>query len=65
VLIRKFNSKATGMNYYNAFSFNAEEFSEINTAGYPFFVISSTNFATLFKEKDVEGYQKFFNENYF
>jgi len=65
ILIRKFNGKATSMNYYNAFSFNDGELTEINSKGYPFFVISSTNFATLFKEKDIEGYNKFFNEEYF
>ena len=65
ILIRKFDGKATAMNYYNAFSFNSTDLTEINSKGYTFFVISSTNFATLFKEKDVEGYTKFFNEKYF
>ncbi|NND78136.1 MAG: tetratricopeptide repeat protein [Flavobacteriales bacterium] len=65
VLIRKFSNKTKGMNYFNAFSFNTDVLKEINGKGYPFFIISSTNFATLFSKKDVDAYSAFFNENYF
>ena len=65
VLVRKFSNKTKGMNYFNAFSFNSNDLTEINSKGYPFFIISSTNFATLFSKKDVEAYSAFFNENYF
>ena len=64
ILVRKFQNKEVGMNYYNVFSNNSENLSEINEGDYPFFIISSSNFATLFKLKDVEQYLEFFSANY-
>ena len=62
ITIREFENISKAMEYYNAFL--------IADARGPFgsdfdaFVIAAPNFPTFFKNKDVEGYQKKFNEMY-
>lgn len=62
ISIREFENASRAMDYYNAFL--------IADARGPFgsdfdaFVIAAPNFPTFFKNKDVKGYQKKFNEMY-
>ena len=62
ITVREFENASKAMEYYNAFL--------IADARGPFgsdfdaFVIAAPNFPTFFKNKDVEGYQKKFNEMY-
>ncbi len=39
-------------------------FEGIDTSMYKHFIISTTNYAPFFKDKDIKGYQKFFIKNY-
>ena len=52
------------MDYYTVFTGNREMLIDVNTGGYNTFIISSTNYIELFKNKDIEGYTDFFNEHY-
>ena len=52
------------MDYYNVYKGNRESLIEVNSNGFNMFVISSTNYIELFKNKDIEGYTSFFNEHY-
>lgn len=64
LLVRTFKDKSEGLNYLNAFSSNDDELGGLNDQGHDAFVITSKNFATLFKTKDIQGYISFFQENY-
>jgi len=64
ILVRTFKEKDTSMNYYESAKANDDILKEINAKGFKSFVITSKNFAQLFKSKDVDDYMKFFNENY-
>ena len=52
------------MGYYKVFTTNREDLIEVNSAGYEMVVVSNANYITLFKNKDLEGYVKFFAEQY-
>jgi hypothetical protein len=52
------------MGYYNVFTSNREELIDINSSGYDIVLISNENYVTLFKNKDIQGYAKFFSEHY-
>ena len=65
VLIRSFPDKQKAMDFYTSFIINETILLKINEAGYDSFIISTKNFSTLFKSKDLDGYFTFFNENYF
>ena len=64
VLIKTFSNHSKGMDFYSVFTGNRELLIEVNSAGYTMFLISSTNYVELFKNKDIEGYTDFFNEHY-
>jgi hypothetical protein len=64
VLIKTFSNHSKGMDFFNVFTGNRELLIEVNSAGYTMFLISSTNYIELFKNKDIEGYTDFFNEHY-
>ena len=64
VLVKSFSGKDKAMDYYNVYTGNREMLIEVNSGGFNMFVISSTNYIELFKNKDIEGYTNFFNEHY-
>lgn len=64
VLIKSFSNQKAAMDYYTVYTGNREVLIEVNSGGYEMFVIHSTNYIELFKNKDVEGYLEFFNDNY-
>ncbi|MFT4661619.1 MAG: hypothetical protein ACI8XB_001897 [Patiriisocius sp.] len=64
ILIRTFKKKETAMNYYESAKVNESVLKEINEKGFESCIITSKNFAQLFKSKDVAEYMKFFQENY-
>ena len=64
LLVRTFDNKEKGMAYLNAFLNEKEILSQINEGKYETFIITSKNFATLFKSKDIDGYIEFFDTNY-
>ena len=64
VLVKSFSEKDKAMDYFNVYTGNREMLIEVNSSGFNMFVISSTNYIELFKNKDIEGYTNFFNEHY-
>jgi len=64
LILRSFADAAEAMDYYNTFVNNTAELKEINEQGYSRFVISTKNFTALFKQKQVDEYMIFFEENY-
>jgi hypothetical protein len=64
IIVRSFANKEEAMNYYLAFSVNESNLKDLNEQGYPKFVITTKNFTTLFRNKNPEVYQAFFEEQY-
>jgi tetratricopeptide (TPR) repeat protein len=64
IIVRSFEDKTAAMNYYNTFLVNNSTLAEINEKGYQTFVITTKNFTTLFRNKNADVYQAFFEENY-
>ena len=64
VLVKSFKGKDKAMDYHAVYKGNREMLIDVNTGGFNMFVISSSNYIELFKNKDIEGYTNFFNEHY-
>ena len=65
LIIRSFATKAEAMEYYNAFIVNKKILEDINnTQSYKKFVISTKNFTVLFRNKNTDVYQAFFESKY-
>ncbi len=64
LLVRTFGDMDEAMVYLNAYLANDKELVGVNDQGNDAFVITSKNFAELFKTKDVDGYIEFFEANY-
>ena len=63
-MVKSFGNKKKAMDYHTVYTGNTETLIDVNTGGFNMFVISSSNYIELFKNKDVEGYTDFFNEHY-
>lgn len=64
VSVKDFSDEDKAMNYYRAFSKSKGEVKDINEGEFMRFVISYSNYATLYKEKDIAAYLNFFKQNY-
>lgn len=64
VMVKTFNEFSEAQNYFDTFTSNSEELSEINKTDYGRYLISKENYLTLFKTKDLEAYATFFSSNY-
>jgi hypothetical protein len=64
VLVKSFANKGEGMGYYDIFTSNREDLIELNSSGYDMVLISNENYVELFKNKDLQGYVRFFTEHY-
>lgn len=64
VLIKSFSNQKAAIDYHTVYTGNREILINVNSGGFDMFVISSTNYIELFKNKDIEGYLDFFNDNY-
>ena len=62
--MKSFRNAEDAMGYYRVFTSNREDLIEVNSAGYDMVVVSNENYITLFKNKDLQGYVKFFSEQY-
>ncbi len=63
VLVKTFNRIDDANQFYSLFE-KSQNLADIRAQGYPFALISKENYVTLFKNKDLEGYQSFFGEKY-
>lgn len=64
VLVKSFNKIDQGMTYLGAFRSNTDDLKEFNDPAFETFIISKSNYLALFKSKDLEGYQSFFEGAY-
>lgn len=63
VVTKSFKDKEEAMDYYVAFKVNKKQVSEFNK-DFDFFVITNTNFSSLYVDKDIQKYVDFFTKNY-
>ena len=64
IVIKKFNDTDKGLDYFHAIDNKPETFSSLSQDEMKHFIISSDNFPAFYKDKSVEKYLAFFNENY-
>ena len=64
VIVKKMQGYDAAKDYYNSFKFNKEQLKDILDKKYKFFLISKDNFVLFYKNKDVQGYLKFFEKNF-
>lgn len=64
VSVKTFNGKKPAMDYYTFMKTNAYLYSDIEAGAYQSFIISSENYTTFYKDKNVEEYQQFFTQNF-
>jgi len=65
LIIRSFSNKDDAMDYYTTFKINDKILGDINnTPSYKKFVISTKNFTVLFRNKNTDVYQAFFESKY-
>ena len=64
VLTKSFRNSEEAIGYYTVFTSNREDLIDINSSGFDLVVISNENYVTLFKNKDIQGYVKFFSQQY-
>lgn len=64
LLVRTFENKEDAMLYLSGYENEEQVLGGVNDQGFEAFVITSKNFATLFKTKDIDGYIEFFKTTY-
>ncbi len=63
ILVKTFNRLEDATSFFGVFM-ASDDMKEYRDAGYTTALISKENYVTLFKTKDLEGYQQFFLDNY-
>ncbi len=63
VVVRSFPNKEAAQNYLKIFKKDTKDLRGISDK-YEYFVITHKNYASLFIEKDLEGYREFYQKNY-
>ena len=64
VLVKDFKRADYSLDYYEVFTNNSEQLGAINTSGYAMFTISTENYIELFKNKEMDSYQRWFEKVY-
>jgi tetratricopeptide (TPR) repeat protein len=64
ITISNFPDKAKAMLYFNLLKNDKDVFAKLTPADYKQFVISVDNYSPMFKNKDIDNYYIFFQENY-
>ncbi|MBC8045714.1 MAG: hypothetical protein H7Y00_02875 [Fimbriimonadaceae bacterium] len=65
VMVKSFKNVEEAMNYYNTIINDGDVTKNVITEELTYFVISKSNYIQFYKNKDVEMYELFFDENYF
>ena len=63
VLVKQFSDKAEAIAYLKAYKANTKELKEFNSE-YEAYVVSASNYSSLFVSKDLEKYKEFYDLNY-
>lgn len=64
IIVKALKGKDVAMDYYNFIKTDKEILKDLEANSYTHFVISSTNYNTLFKEKNISDYEAFFKDNF-
>lgn len=64
VNVKTFKEKKTAMDYFTFMKSNAYLYSDLQPGAYQSFIISSDNYITFYKDKNVDEYQQFFTQNF-
>ena len=64
IIIQKFSDGNKAIKYYDSIVQNRKEIVALPPGDFPQFIISSANFPLFYKEKKVENYSAFFQDNY-
>ncbi|MFP5471319.1 MAG: tetratricopeptide repeat protein [Bacteroidia bacterium] len=64
VVVKPFNSKKEAESFLTAFKADKDKLKPYNEASNKFFIISQPNYLLLYKEKDLDGYNVFYEKNY-
>jgi len=64
LIIKTFQNTSSVNTYGNMLTSNKTILSELNKSDFLKIIISQQNFPEFYKHKDIEGYSKFFNNNY-
>ncbi len=64
ITIGNFNNSAKASDYFDAITSSDYVYADLKEGTFYNFVISTENYPIFFKEKDIGGYSKFFDENY-
>ena len=64
IIVKSMKDYEAAIGYYKSFKFNQDKLGTLNSKAYTYFLISPQNFITFYKNKDIEGYQQFFEKNF-
>jgi tetratricopeptide (TPR) repeat protein len=63
ILVKKFINKKSALDYYNLLKTKPELFVNLNPGTFRVVIISTENFSLFFKDKNVDTYKAFFDQN--
>jgi len=64
IIVKSMKDYDAAVDYYKTFILNKGTLNELNSKKYQYLLISPENFILFYKNKDIKGYQKFFDENF-
>ena len=64
IIVKSMKDYAAAIDYYKALKLNQANLGTLNTKKYQYLLISPENFILFYKNKDIAGYQKFFDKNF-
>jgi hypothetical protein len=64
LIVKSMKDYNSAIDYYKAFKLNQEKLETLNSKEYQYLLISPENFILFYKNRDLKGYQKFFEENF-
>jgi hypothetical protein len=64
ILVKDFKRQDYSLEYFNVFKANNDILESINSSGYSMFTITTENYISLFKNKEMDSYTNWFEEVY-
>jgi tetratricopeptide (TPR) repeat protein len=64
IIVKEMKDYDAAIDYYKSVLLNKDNLVELNAKKYQYLLISPENFVMFYKNKDLKGYQKFFEENF-
>tara|TARA_B100000809_G_scaffold256877_1_gene297501 strand:+ start:1696 stop:4167 length:2472 start_codon:yes stop_codon:yes gene_type:complete len=64
IIVKSMSDYTAATDYYKVFKLNQDILGTLNSKEYQYILISPENFILLYKNRDLKGYQQFFEENF-